>query len=61
MVVNEVLGSLLLAKFFQWICPENVAHEAMSGRFPEAINLTLSAESRLQLRNTHLLQIIQGM
>ena len=37
-VVNIELASLLLSKFFQWIGPENVAHQAVGGRLSEPIN-----------------------
>lgn len=39
MVVDEVFGGLFLAKFFERICPKNVAHQSMGGRLAETINL----------------------
>jgi hypothetical protein len=38
-VMDEEIGCFLLTKLFQWIGPEDVAHQALSGRFPETINL----------------------
>jgi hypothetical protein len=38
-VVNEVFPGLLLSELFQRIRPENVAHEAMSWRFAETVDL----------------------
>ena len=40
-IVDEVLPSLFLAEFFQRICPEYVAHKAMSGWFAESVDLSL--------------------
>lgn len=37
MVVNEVFLRLLLSKLLQRICPEDVAHETVGGRLPEAV------------------------
>jgi hypothetical protein len=39
-VVYKELGSLLLAKLFQWIGPKNVTHETMGRRFAETVNLS---------------------
>jgi hypothetical protein len=38
MVVHEVFLRLLLAKILERICPEEIAHEAMSGRLTEAVD-----------------------
>lgn len=37
-VVNEELLRLLLAEFFERICPENIAHKAVGWRFTEAVD-----------------------
>ena len=39
-VVDEVFASLFLAKLFEWVGPENVAHKPVSGRLAESINLS---------------------
>ena len=45
MVVNEVFSCLFLSELFQWICPENVAHKTVGGRFAEAIDLNELAKT----------------
>lgn len=42
-VVDEILSCLLLAKLFQRVSPQNVAHKAMGRRLLEAVNLSKSA------------------
>jgi hypothetical protein len=42
MIMEETLSRLLRPKVFDGIGPEDVAHQAMSGRFSEAINLQSS-------------------
>ena len=42
MVVDEEFRGLFLAEFFKRVCPENVAHEAVSWGFAEAVNLVMS-------------------
>lgn len=62
MVVEEKFRSLLLAKFFKWICPENVTHQAMGRRLAESINLNLSATAHLKNAGaTYPFEVIQGM
>ena len=39
MIVDEELGRLLLAKLLERICPEDVAHQAVGGRFAKTIDL----------------------
>ena len=41
-VVHEEFGGLFLAEFFEWVGPENVAHEAVGGGLAEAVNLGMS-------------------
>lgn len=62
MIVDEKLRSLLLAEFFEWICPENVTHQALGGRLAESIDLNLSAvASPRKAGASHLFEVIQGM
>lgn len=39
MIVQEIIASLFLAEIFEGIGPQDVTHEALGGRFSEAINL----------------------
>lgn len=39
MVVNEALVCLFRSKVFQWVRPEQIAHEPMRWRFSKAIDL----------------------
>lgn len=39
MVVNEAVRNLLLPEILYGICPKDIGHEAMCGRFPEPIDL----------------------
>jgi hypothetical protein len=44
MVVNEEVLGLFLAKLFERVGPENVAHQTVCWRLPETVNLiTMSA------------------
>ena len=62
MVVDEELGSLFLAKFFKWICPENVTHQAMGGRLAESIDLNVSATAHPNNAGVaYPFEVIQGM
>lgn len=38
-IVDKVFGGFFLTKFFQWISPKDIAHQAMGGGFSETINL----------------------
>lgn len=46
-VMHVELASLFLAEFFKRIGPEDIAHQAMSWRFSEAIDLIRSARGSL--------------
>ena len=62
MVVDEEFRRLFLTKLFKWICPENVTHQAMGGRFAEPIDLNLSANTHPKdSRLAYAFEIIQGM
>ena len=62
MVVDEKLRGFLLAKFFEWICPENVTHQAMGRRLAESINLIwLAIAHSKAVGAPYPLEIIQGM
>jgi hypothetical protein len=39
MIMYEALIGFFLAEIFDRVRPENIAHEPMSGRFSETINL----------------------
>lgn len=39
MIVYKAVGDLLLAKIFDWVGPENIAHEPMRRGLAEAIDL----------------------
>ena len=38
-VVDKVFGSLFLTEFFQWVGPEDVAHESLSWWLTETVDL----------------------
>lgn len=38
-VVDKIIRRLFLPEFFQRIGPEDITHQAVSGRFPEAVDL----------------------
>ena len=64
MVVDEVLGSLFLAKFFKWVSPKDVTHQAMSRGFAEAVDLGIMSvgldEAGKQV-DTNVLEVFQRM
>ena len=60
-VVNVELSSLLLSEFFQWVSPENVAHQAVSRRFSESINLSMSVCVIAPSKLTYTFDVLQGM
>jgi hypothetical protein len=38
-VVYKGLARLLVAKLFEWICPKNIAHQAVSRWFTKSVDL----------------------
>ena len=61
-VVDEEIVRFLLAELFERVSPKNVAHQAVGGRLPEAINLRMVSDDYATLAVlTHALQIIQGV
>lgn len=44
-IVDKEFRRLLLAELLQWISPEYIAHEAVSRRLAEAINLLMSVSA----------------
>ena len=63
MIVDEVLSRLFLTELFQRICPKDVAHEAMSGRFTETVDLLwLALVSPIKpTLQTYVLQVFKGV
>jgi hypothetical protein len=39
MIVDVEFSGFFLAKLFQWICPQDIAHEAVGWGFSESIDL----------------------
>jgi hypothetical protein len=39
-VMDEAIGSLFCSKVFNGIGPEDIAHQAVGWRFPEAVDLS---------------------
>lgn len=64
-VVDEIVCSFLLPKFLQRIGPQDIAHETMSRRLTEAINLfprfRTQSDVRMYNKSTYRLDIFQGM
>ena len=62
MIVDEVLSGLFLAELFQGVCPKDVAHEALSGRFTETVDLLeLALVSTNFTLQTYALQVLKAM
>jgi hypothetical protein len=61
MVVNKVFLRLFLAKVFEWVSPENVAHKTVGWRLAEAIDLRSMSVYIRQIVNlqTYALEILK--
>lgn len=60
MIVNVELASLFLTEFFEGVSPEDIAHEAVSGRFSESIDLQSQHKHR-KSELTYTLDVLQGV
>ena len=54
MVVDEALVGLLRAEVLERVCPQQITHEAVRRRFPEAVDLRRAGGSARQVLQTAL-------
>lgn len=47
MIVDEMVGDLLLSKVLDWVCPQNITHEPVSGWLTETVDLYASVRGYL--------------
>jgi hypothetical protein len=61
-VVNKEVVGFLLPKLFEWVGPEDIAHQSVCGWLTETINLDKLVKSKqLSTIATYALQIIQSV
>ena len=65
MVVNEAFVGLFLPKVLYGVGPEDVAHQALGRRLPEAVDLGMKNHSatsaRCKMTRTNVTNVVEGV